>query len=77
MRDGRRQRGTILNLTIDSGVHLRIGQGLYHFRFTFRGPSDFLIRVPFLGKAWSYGAGGSGRISWAEVREEDARGLED
>lgn len=66
-----------MNLTIANGVDLRIGSGLYRLRFAFHGPRDFLIRVPFIGKAWSYGPGSSGCIGWAEAKQEAASGWDD
>ncbi len=57
-------------ITTERGLDLRIGRGLYRFHLGIYGLRSFLIRVPFIGKAWSYGPGHSGCIGWAEVKRE-------
>lgn len=59
-----------MNLTIERGVDLRIGQGPYRLRLAFCGWRHFLFRVPFIGKAWSYGEAGSGYFGWAAAKQE-------
>ena len=66
-----------LNTTMNGGLDLWIGSGLHHFRLSIYGRSGFLIRIPFIGKAWSYPGGYSGRMGWGGVRQEHALGLED
>jgi hypothetical protein len=66
------QQGIILHTVTEHGFDLRVGHGPYRLRLAVYGWRFFLIRVPFIGKAWSFGPGVGGYSSWSEVRQEAA-----
>ena len=54
-----------------TGIELQLGRGTHRVCVRWHGRGAWLLRVPFLGKAWRYGQE-RGAMGWGAVRAEGA-----
>lgn len=59
-------------MSIDHEIDLQFGEGIHRLVICFHSRDWWVLQVPFLGKAWSYGQEGRGRMGWAALRRQKA-----